>query len=69
MASRYNPIKPNGIVIPREDPIALAEAINLLIDNPSLRVEIGRNARKSMLQYSEKAMLEKLIAVYNLIIN
>lgn len=36
----------NGFIIPIKDAVALSEALRKLIDNPSMRLEMGRNARE-----------------------
>jgi glycosyltransferase involved in cell wall biosynthesis len=40
-------IEPNisGLLVPQSDPIALAEAIRLLIDNPQLGEEFAKNGQ------------------------
>jgi starch synthase len=37
-----------GLVVPREDPDALAKAIKQLLENPDLCRELGRNARRNV---------------------
>jgi glycosyltransferase involved in cell wall biosynthesis len=37
-----------GLIVPREDPRALAEALQELLDNPDLRRDLGRNARRNV---------------------
>ena len=37
-----------GLIVPREDPTALAEAIQHLLENPDLRRELGQNARRNV---------------------
>lgn len=36
----------SGIIVPPKDPEAIARAINYLIENPEIRMEMGRNAKK-----------------------
>lgn len=38
-----------GLIAPREDPGALADAIQRLIDHPDLRQELGQNARRNVI--------------------
>jgi starch synthase len=40
-----------GLIVPREDPTALAEAIQSLLENPDLRRELGQNARRNVEQH------------------
>jgi glycosyltransferase involved in cell wall biosynthesis len=37
-----------GLIVPPEDPRALAEALQSLLDNPDLRRDLGRNARRNV---------------------
>lgn len=39
-----------GLVVPLRDPMAMAEAINSLLSNPTLRSELGNNARDRALR-------------------
>ena len=39
-----------GIVLPNQDSIKIADAINYLIDNPQKRINYGLNARKYILK-------------------
>jgi glycosyltransferase involved in cell wall biosynthesis len=50
-----------GIVVPREDPPALAAALGRLVDDPELRLEMGRRARRRVeLAYSLDAVGHQL---------
>lgn len=40
----------DGLLVPPRDHVALAEAIELLIQNPQLRLQLARNGRKSIIQ-------------------
>ena len=42
----------NGIIIPRRDPDAMAEALLFLINNPEQQIQIGKAARESMRRFS-----------------
>lgn len=42
-----------GLIVPREDPPAIAEAIGKLLDNKSLREEMGKSGRQFVLQHYE----------------
>jgi GalNAc-alpha-(1->4)-GalNAc-alpha-(1->3)-diNAcBac-PP-undecaprenol alpha-1,4-N-acetyl-D-galactosaminyltransferase len=50
----------NGIVVPRRDPEALAEALCLLASDTALMVRMGANARESMKKFSP----EKIAALW-----
>lgn len=41
----------NGLLVPPEDPAALAEALQLLINSPELRLALGRSARARVEQH------------------
>ena len=45
----------NGFIVPKEDPQALADKIEFLIKNPSLRIEMGKKGRK---RFEEKYTLK-----------
>ena len=46
-----------GLVVPLKEPQSMAEAINNLLENPSLRMEYGRNAQERAYQeFSIKTM-------------
>ena len=54
-----------GIVVPPRDPIALAHAIQELIDDPELRLNLGRKARKRVEKhFSLERTLEAFEAIY-----
>lgn len=46
----------NGYLIPNRDFALMSEKINALIENPSLRQELGAKGRENSLQYSEKVI-------------
>lgn len=49
----------NGLLVPTEDVVQLASSINRLIENESLRNEMGKNARASIDRYTpEHIMLQ-----------
>lgn len=54
-----------GLVIPPRDPVAMAEAINTLVDDPELRAKMGA-AGKAYVQenYTVKRSVRELMAVY-----
>ena len=53
-----------GLVVPRENPQAAADAIEKLVLNPELRVSMGEAGRKHVAEtYSWDACLEKMMEV------
>lgn len=60
-----------GLIVPRENPQAAADAIELLVLNPQLRREFGVAGRKHVAEtYSWSECIEKMVVVYkNLIGN
>jgi glycosyltransferase involved in cell wall biosynthesis len=57
-----------GIVIPKKDPVAMAEAINKLVDNPEEAKQLGKKARVNVLdRYSWHSNVEQMIEIYNTI--
>jgi len=54
-----------GLVVSAGDPDALSGALNLMVSNPELRAELGRNARLQVeLQFGADRMVSKTIEVY-----
>jgi phosphatidylinositol alpha-1,6-mannosyltransferase len=51
-----------GYIVPENDPHETAKAIITLLRNPSLRIEMGKNARRRAL---DKQTWEKSVALYN----
>ena len=59
-----------GFIVEPKNPEALAEALIKLINNPGLRVEMGRNGRNKVLQhYQWDDSVKKMIGVYNSLLN
>jgi glycosyltransferase involved in cell wall biosynthesis len=55
----------NGILVPPENPEALANAIILLLENKSLRTKLGQNARQLMVEkYSWDVITKKIEKAY-----
>ena len=56
----------NGFLIPPRDPVALAEAINMLLENPSLRRRMGMCGREIALrEFSSERVSGQVIALYH----
>jgi glycosyltransferase involved in cell wall biosynthesis len=52
-------------VVPPGDPAALAEALNRLLSDESLRVELGQAARRQTeSQFSAERMVSRTLEVY-----
>jgi glycosyltransferase involved in cell wall biosynthesis len=59
-----------GLVIPTEDPVALAEAILRLKNNSPLAQDLGQQAYAHMLQhYSSQAMCAAYLDIYQNVLN
>lgn len=59
-----------GILIPLNNPAALAQAIQHLLDNKEARRRFGREGRKQVIEnYSLEASVEKLIKIYKQIVS
>jgi rhamnosyl/mannosyltransferase len=55
-----------GLSVPPADPDALAGAINLLLDDPQLRIRYGQAARRRVEQeFSKELMTERTLRVYH----
>ena len=55
----------NGFLVPIKDYKSLAKKIEILIDNPNLREEYGRNSRiKAVREFDVKAVVDKYLKVY-----
>ena len=60
----------NGILVPPKNPKALADAIMLLLEDENLRMKLGQNARRLMVEkYSWDTISEKIEKVYNEALN
>jgi glycosyltransferase involved in cell wall biosynthesis len=54
-----------GLLVPRHDPAALAEAIGQLLDDPALAARMGAAARKRVeTRFSPEASVERHLALY-----
>lgn len=55
-----------GLVIPTEDPAALAATIVRLKDNPALAQQLAQHAHRTMInEYSSQAMSSRYLIIYN----
>jgi len=60
----------NGILIPTNDSISLAKAIQFLLENKEVRTRFGREGRKRIVKnYSLEAAVEKLRRIYEQLIH
>ena len=54
-----------GLVVPPGEPVALAQALNYLLSNPSLRAEFGESARQRVeAEFGDDRMASKTLEVY-----
>ncbi|MBU0878806.1 MAG: glycosyltransferase family 4 protein [Candidatus Omnitrophica bacterium] len=59
-----------GVLVPRENSEKIAQAVNMLMENPSLRSKISKNSRKQVIEkfdFSKKVM--KFIEIYQEVLN
>ena len=55
----------NGLLVPPRNPIALAEALGILINHPSLRRKFGQASRKKAeKEFAEELIIAQTLAVY-----
>jgi glycosyltransferase involved in cell wall biosynthesis len=60
----------NGLMIPSDEPTALASALNTLLENKKLRESYGRKGREIVEEYfSWNVVVEKVIRIYNQLLN
>ena len=58
-----------GLLVPERNESALAQAIIKLIDNPSLRQEMGKKGREKILrEFNIKTQVNKLLEIWGKII-
>jgi rhamnosyl/mannosyltransferase len=54
-----------GLTVPPRDPVALANAITLLLDNPALRLQFGEAARERVREkFRVQEMVTQTMNVY-----
>ncbi|MCL5439034.1 MAG: glycosyltransferase family 4 protein [Patescibacteria group bacterium] len=54
----------NGLLVPSGNPRSIAKAIIQLFKNPTLRIILGKNARKTAEQFDRKLMINKILKIY-----
>lgn len=55
----------NGILVPPNDPVRLAEGIQYLLDNEQIRRKFGQNGRKEVVKnFSSNVMVKRLNRIY-----
>lgn len=55
----------NGLLVPSRDPVKLAAAIQLLLDDENLRVEFGRNGARFVREnFSSEVLIHHLLEIY-----
>jgi len=55
----------NGLLVPPKDPVALANAIRVLIDDENMREAMGRAGRKKILaEFDERIIIEQTVDIY-----
>ncbi|MEM2741859.1 MAG: glycosyltransferase family 4 protein, partial [Nitrososphaeria archaeon] len=55
----------NGILVPQNDEKKLAEAIDYLLQNKDVRVRLGQNGRKNIVErFSYRSSIKKLLKIY-----
>ena len=55
----------NGFIIPQKDPLALAKAIQVLVENPDLRLRFGIRGREIVVdEFASQRMARQTLAVY-----
>ncbi len=68
-ATTHSPATPTGIVVPRENPDALAQALQRLVDDPSLRRQLGQAGRlRVQSHYEWHDNVQHMISVYQSVV-
>jgi phosphatidylinositol alpha-1,6-mannosyltransferase len=58
-----------GLLVPQDDPVALAEAATRLLCNPDLREHMGAAGRKLAAQHTWARAARQVVGVYNVALN
>jgi len=60
----------NGILVPKNNPLKLADAIQYLLDNEKNRIKFGKKGRKIIInEYTQDIIVKKLVKIYKEILN
>jgi glycosyltransferase involved in cell wall biosynthesis len=60
----------NGILVPSDNPLKLAEAIQYLVDNKDIRTKLGQEGRNMVVEnFSLETIVKKLFIIYQKLIN
>lgn len=59
----------NGLLVPKQNPVALANAILFLLENESARKKLGKQAREDSENFSFKKMAEQNFEIYKRILS
>lgn len=60
----------NGLLVPPKDPLALANAIEQLIQNPKLRRDMGRSGRERIKrEFSNEVVVAQTVDIYTSLLN
>ncbi|MFO7169584.1 MAG: glycosyltransferase, partial [Chloroflexota bacterium] len=60
----------SGLLVPRGDPRAAADALQLLLDQPQLRLSMGRAGRARFLErFTRERMVERVAAAYDALLH
>jgi glycosyltransferase involved in cell wall biosynthesis len=60
---------PGALYVPKEDPEALARAIQKLVDNPELRTELGHAGQAHVQQFTKQKMLTETARIYQQVLS
>jgi glycosyltransferase involved in cell wall biosynthesis len=58
-----------GIRVPPRDPVALAEAIDRLLDDPALRKQMGIVGREKAVRYTSQVVVPEVLAVFESVLD
>jgi len=60
----------NGILIPPDDPVAIADAIRLLLEDEKTRIKFGQEGRNLVIEcFSVEMVVRKLCRIYEQLVN
>ena len=60
----------NGLLVPANDPLMLAESLNYLLENGDIRSRFGHSAREGIVKnFSQEFLAKKLCTIYEKLIN